>query len=135
MKHPPTTPPIPAEYYRRHLARVRQLASEATTEAIREQLLDAAARYEHVAERVDAAMLPVGRRSGRRGERPGAGRKIEHGNAQSPDRAERDQTDQGRRQFKIVRLLAETASVFQYRVKSQLDGHERVVREAQLARL
>lgn len=36
--------------------------------------------------------------------------------------------------FKIVRLLPEAASVLQYRVKSQLDGHERVVREDQLAR-
>ncbi len=35
--------------------------------------------------------------------------------------------------FKIVRLLPEAASVLQYRVKSQLDGHERVVREDQLA--
>jgi hypothetical protein len=30
--------------------------------------------------------------------------------------------------------MPESASVFQYRVKSQLDGHERVVREDQLAR-
>ena len=37
--------------------------------------------------------------------------------------------------FKIVRLLPEAASVLQYRVKSQLDGHERVVREDQLTRL
>jgi hypothetical protein len=36
--------------------------------------------------------------------------------------------------FKIVRLMPEAASVFQYRVKSQLDGHERVVREDQLTR-
>ena len=36
--------------------------------------------------------------------------------------------------FKIVRLLPESASVLQYRVKSQLDGHERVVREDQLTR-
>jgi len=36
--------------------------------------------------------------------------------------------------FKIVRLLPEAANVLQYRVKSQLDGHERVVREDQLAR-
>ncbi len=36
--------------------------------------------------------------------------------------------------FKVVRLLPEAASVLQYRVKSQLDGHERVVREDQLAR-
>lgn len=34
--------------------------------------------------------------------------------------------------FKIVQLLPEAGSVFQYRVKSQLDGHERVVREDQL---
>jgi hypothetical protein len=36
--------------------------------------------------------------------------------------------------FKIVRLLPEAASVLQYRVKSQSDGHERVVREDQLTR-
>ena len=36
--------------------------------------------------------------------------------------------------YDIVRLLPEAASVLQYRVKSQLDGHERVVREDQLAR-
>ena len=36
--------------------------------------------------------------------------------------------------FKIVRLLPESASVLQYRVKSQVDGHERVVREDQLTR-
>jgi hypothetical protein len=36
--------------------------------------------------------------------------------------------------FKITRLLPEVASVLQYRVKSQLDGHERVVREDQLTR-
>ncbi|HEV8031701.1 MAG TPA: hypothetical protein VGP42_11855 [Stellaceae bacterium] len=50
----------------------------------------------------------------------------------SPDRNQ-DGT-RGRGSFKIVRLLPETASVFQYRVKSQLDGHERVVREDQLDR-
>jgi hypothetical protein len=37
--------------------------------------------------------------------------------------------------FKIIRRLPEAASVLQYRVKSQLDGHERVVREDQLSRL
>ena len=36
--------------------------------------------------------------------------------------------------FKVVRLLPEAASVLQYRVQSQLDGHERVVREDQLTR-
>ncbi len=35
--------------------------------------------------------------------------------------------------FKIVRLLPEASNVLQYRVKSQTDGHERVVREDQLA--
>ncbi|MBV8937941.1 MAG: hypothetical protein JO320_08420 [Alphaproteobacteria bacterium] len=50
----------------------------------------------------------------------------------SPDR---NQEVAARGSFKIVRLLPEEASVFQYRVKSQLDGHERVVREDQLARL
>jgi hypothetical protein len=34
----------------------------------------------------------------------------------------------------VVRLLPEDASVFQYRVKSQADGHERIVREDQLSR-
>ena len=36
---------------------------------------------------------------------------------------------------KVVSLLPEAASVLQYRVKSQLDGHERVVREDQLTKL
>ena len=36
--------------------------------------------------------------------------------------------------FKIVRLLAEAGSGPQYRVKSETDGQERVVREDQLAR-
>lgn len=49
----------------------------------------------------------------------------------SPDRNQGATT---RGQFKIVRLLPESASVLQYRVKSQADGHERVVREDQLAR-
>lgn len=49
----------------------------------------------------------------------------------SPDR---NQEGGSRGSFKIVRLLPEEASVLQYRVKSQLDGHERVAREDQLAR-
>jgi len=49
----------------------------------------------------------------------------------SPDR---QQLSSGRGWFKIVRQLPEAASVLQYRVKSQADGHERVVREDQLAR-
>ena len=49
----------------------------------------------------------------------------------SPDR---NQQGTARGSFKIVRLLPEEASVLQYRLKSQLDGHERVAREDQLAR-
>ena len=37
--------------------------------------------------------------------------------------------------FKIVRLLLEAENVRQYRVKSETDGHERVVREDRLARV
>jgi hypothetical protein len=36
--------------------------------------------------------------------------------------------------FEVVRLMPEAAGVFQYRVKSRLDGHERVAREDQLSR-
>lgn len=50
----------------------------------------------------------------------------------SPDR---NQEVAVRGSFTVVRLLPEDAGIFQYRVKSQLDGHERVVREDQLARL
>jgi len=49
----------------------------------------------------------------------------------SPDR---NQEHTARGSFKIVRLLPEESSVFQYRVKSQMDGNERVMREDQLAR-
>jgi hypothetical protein len=53
MDHPPTTPPLPADYYRRHAARVRKLASEATTPAIKEHLREVALEYERLADRVD----------------------------------------------------------------------------------
>ena len=49
----------------------------------------------------------------------------------SPDRHQQRAT--GNR-FKIVRLLPEADNALQYRVKSQTDGHERVVREDQLVR-
>jgi hypothetical protein len=49
----------------------------------------------------------------------------------SPDR---QQLRSGQGWFEVVRLLPEMASVVQYRVKSQLDRHKRVVREDQLAR-
>lgn len=57
MEDPSAMPSPPAEHYRHHVARVRRLASEATTPAVREHLLDVAARYERLAEQVDAAML------------------------------------------------------------------------------
>jgi hypothetical protein len=145
MDYQTGTPPLPAEYYRRHSARVRQLASEATTPALREHLLDVVAQYDRLAERVDAATLqaepaawgddrPRGKH--RQEDFEMAAHKFAVGQVVrfTPDRAERDQVNQGQRQFKIVRLLPEAASVFQYRVKSQLDGHERVVREDQLVR-
>jgi hypothetical protein len=144
MEQPLAPPPLPAEYYRRHVARVRQLAGGATTPAIREQLLGIAAQYERLAELVDAATLRVD---------PAIWDDAVSGSPQAgglymathrfavgqlvrftPDRIERDLST-AQRQFKIVRLLPEAASVFQYRVKSQLDGHERVVREDQLARV
>src|SRR5262245_13642444 len=43
-----------------------------------------------------------------------------------------DQERTARGSFEVVRLLPEAANVFQYRVKSQIAGHERVVREDQL---
>ena len=53
MEHPPATPPLPADYYRRHAARVRKLADEATTLAIQEHLREIALEYERLAGRVD----------------------------------------------------------------------------------
>ena len=51
----------------------------------------------------------------------------------SPDRDQEPATKGGL--FKIVRLLPEAGGVPQYRVKSEIDGHERAVREDQLARV
>jgi len=48
--------------------------------------------------------------------------------------ADRHQEIAGRGRFKVVRLMPETGNVLQYRLKSQVDGHERVVREDQLTR-
>jgi hypothetical protein len=36
--------------------------------------------------------------------------------------------------YKVVRQLPETGSIFQYRIRSEMDGHERVVREDQIER-
>jgi hypothetical protein len=49
----------------------------------------------------------------------------------SPGRGE----DSSRRgHYKVVRQLPEPGNVLQYRIKSKMDGHERVVREGQLER-
>ena len=48
----------------------------------------------------------------------------------SPDGIERLTAGQGG-EFKILRLLPEEAKVWQYRIKSEDDGHECVVREDQ----
>jgi hypothetical protein len=37
--------------------------------------------------------------------------------------------------FVIVRQLPEAGGIFQYEIKSEMDGHARVVRETQLADL
>jgi len=37
--------------------------------------------------------------------------------------------------FVVARQMPETGGVFQYEIKSQSDGHARVVRESQLADL
>jgi hypothetical protein len=36
--------------------------------------------------------------------------------------------------YKVVRQLPETGNLLQYRIKSEIDGHERVVREDQVER-
>ena len=48
----------------------------------------------------------------------------------SPDRGQEHIRGE---QFEIVRLLPESRDAPQYRIKSQTNGHERVVREDQLA--
>jgi len=51
----------------------------------------------------------------------------------SPDGGQEQEHTRGAL-FKIVRLPPEAGNMLQYRVKSETDGHERVVREDQLAR-
>jgi hypothetical protein len=46
----------------------------------------------------------------------------------SPDRGQEQEHTRGAL-FKIVRLLPEAGSMLQYRVKSEIDGQERVVRK------
>jgi hypothetical protein len=54
MEQPPTMPSLPAEYYRHHAARVRQLASQAMAAGIREHLDDVALQYDRLADRVES---------------------------------------------------------------------------------
>ena len=51
-----------------------------------------------------------------------------------PDRTEASADGRGGG-VKIVRLLPEAGGVLQYRVQSQLDGRERMVREDQLVKI
>jgi hypothetical protein len=44
----------------------------------------------------------------------------------------KDSKSKGR--YKVVRQLPETGNMFQYRIKSELDGQERIVREDQIER-
>jgi hypothetical protein len=43
-----------------------------------------------------------------------------------------DRGSKGR--YKVVQQIQETGSVFQYRIKSETDGHQRIVREDQTER-
>jgi hypothetical protein len=53
MEHSTGSSPLPADYYRRHAARVRALARDATTPAVKKHLEGVALDYERLAHRVD----------------------------------------------------------------------------------
>jgi hypothetical protein len=53
VEHLTSPSPLPADYYRRHAARVRALARDATTPAIKKHLEGVALDYERLANRVD----------------------------------------------------------------------------------
>jgi len=59
---PPSTPSLPADYYRKHAARVRGLAADATTPALKEHLHEVARQYDGLADRADEAAR-IGARS------------------------------------------------------------------------
>ena len=59
MDYLSTKPPLPAEHYRRGAARARELASEATTAAVKKRLREVALQYERLAERADNGTVPV----------------------------------------------------------------------------
>jgi len=46
---------MPSGYYRNHAARVRELAAETTTPALKEHLGDVARQYDGLADRADEA--------------------------------------------------------------------------------
>ena len=49
-----TAPPMSREYYRRQAVRLRGLAQDATTDAIREHLAEVALQYEKLADGAEA---------------------------------------------------------------------------------
>jgi hypothetical protein len=51
---------MPAEYYFKHAARVRELAREATTEAVKLHLSQTALEYERLAEKAAMGPSPLG---------------------------------------------------------------------------
>jgi hypothetical protein len=48
-------PPMPGEYYRRQATRLRALAQHATSDVIREHLVEVALQYEQLAEGAEAS--------------------------------------------------------------------------------
>jgi hypothetical protein len=55
MEPPPPTPSLPADYYRKHAARVRALAAGTTTIEIKEHFLEVARQYDDLAASADEA--------------------------------------------------------------------------------
>jgi len=62
MEWAPSTPSLPADYYRKRAARLRKLAAVATTPALKDHLHKAARQYDGLAERADEAAR-IGARS------------------------------------------------------------------------
>ena len=59
---PPFNPWLPTDYYRKHAARVRGLAADATTLALKEHLHEVARQYDGLADRAEEAAR-IGARS------------------------------------------------------------------------
>ena len=53
MEQPASPSPLPADHFRRHAARVRALAREATTPAVKKHLEGVALDFERIADRLD----------------------------------------------------------------------------------